>query len=96
VGVKGRKWRKHLEKWPENEKRRERSLSAFGRLVLGLVVPQNNKKLPSQGSNLQPAGKHRFGFIRKRPKVDLNGQVTQDFLWRVRSGIPEVPAAVAR
>jgi hypothetical protein len=40
------KWQKHREKWPGNEKRRERSLSAFWRLVLGLVFPQKNKKLP--------------------------------------------------
>jgi hypothetical protein len=39
------KWRKYGEKWPGSEKRREQSLSAFWRLVLGLVVPQNNKKL---------------------------------------------------
>ncbi len=51
VGAEAQKWRKHWEKWPGNEKRRERSLSAFWRLVLGLVVPQNNKKLPVQGSN---------------------------------------------
>jgi hypothetical protein len=36
--------------WPGNEKRREQSLSAFWRLVLGPVVPQNNKKLPERNS----------------------------------------------
>jgi hypothetical protein len=56
VGVEAGKWRKYWEKWPGNEKRRERSLSAFWRLVLGFVVPQKNKKLPVQGSNLQPVG----------------------------------------
>jgi hypothetical protein len=46
VGAGAEKGRKHWEKWPGNEKRRERSLSAFWRLVLGFVVPQKNKKLP--------------------------------------------------
>jgi hypothetical protein len=56
VGAEAGKWRKCREKWPGNEKRRERALSAFWRLVLGFVVPQKNKKLPVQGSNLQPVG----------------------------------------
>lgn len=56
VGVGAGKWRKYWEKWPGNEKRQERSLSAFWRLVLGLVFPQKNKKLPEEDSNLKPDG----------------------------------------
>ncbi len=54
VGVGAGKLRKRWEKWPGNEKRRERALSAFWRLVLGFVVPQKNKKLLIEESNLRP------------------------------------------
>ena len=50
MGAEAGKWRKHWEKRPGNEKRRERSLSALWRLVLGLVFPKKNKKLPERNS----------------------------------------------
>jgi hypothetical protein len=48
VGAGAEKWRKHWENWPGSEKCREQSLSAFWRLVLGPVFPQNDKKLPER------------------------------------------------
>jgi hypothetical protein len=91
VGAGAGKWRKYWEKWPGNEKRREQSLSAFWRLVLGLFFPQKNKKLVAQGSNLQPVGERRSDFVRSGLPVDLKLIVPTHQL--LKSLVSTVPSA---
>jgi len=48
--------RKPLPQLAINAKRPAAELSAPGVNCVVAIVPQNNKKLPAQGSNLQPGG----------------------------------------
>ena len=52
-------------------KRKTPRAVTLGVLAFGLVVPQNNKKLPAQGSNLQPVGERRSDFVGSGLPVDL-------------------------